>query len=71
MLAEEAARAVVIDYAGVDLMQDQDGRFLVTEVNSVPAWQGLQGVTSFDIAERLVDDFLSRLDAVRPRRAMA
>jgi hypothetical protein len=44
---------------------------LVTEVNSVPAWQGLQGVTSFDIAERLADHFLSRLDAVRPRPAMA
>ena len=66
MLAEEAAR----DYAGVDLMQDQDGRFLVTEVNSVPAWQGLQGVTRFDIAERLVDHFLSRMDAVRPRHGV-
>ena len=70
MLAEEAARAVVIDYAGVDLMQDQDGRFLVTEVNSVPAWQGLQGVTSFDIAARLVDHFLSCMDAVRPRHGI-
>ncbi len=70
MLAEEAARAVVIDYAGVDLMQDQDGRFLVTEVNSVPAWQGLQGVTSFDIAERLVDHFLACMDAVRPRHGV-
>ncbi|MGH8508545.1 MAG: ATP-grasp domain-containing protein [Gammaproteobacteria bacterium] len=71
MLAEEAARAVVIDYAGVDLMQDHDGRFLVTEVNSVPAWQGLQGVTRFDIAERLADHFLSRFDAARPRPAIA
>lgn len=68
MLAEQAAGAVNIDYAGVDLMQDRDGHFVVTEVNSVPAWQGLQGVTGFDIAERLADHFLSRLHAQAPSR---
>ncbi len=60
-LAEQAARAVDIDYAGVDLLQDEEGRFLVTEVNSVPAWYGLQGVSGFDIAERLVDRLLARI----------
>jgi glutathione synthase/RimK-type ligase-like ATP-grasp enzyme len=30
----------------------------VLEVNSIPAWRGLQSVTDFNIAEVLVDDFL-------------
>ena len=62
-LAEAAARAVDIDYAGVDLMQDEQGHFLVTEVNSVPAWWGLQKVCKFNIAERLSDHFLSKVAA--------
>ncbi len=62
-LAEAAVNAVDIDYAGVDLMQDEQGHFLVTEVNSVPAWWGLQKVCEFNIAERLSDHFLSRVAA--------
>jgi RimK family alpha-L-glutamate ligase len=59
-LAVAATRAVGMDYAGVDVMQDDRGRLLVIEVNSIPAWRGLQGVTSVNIAERLVQDFAVR-----------
>ena len=69
-LAEHAARAVCIDYAGVDLLQDSEGRLLVTEVNSVPAWYGLQGVSGFNIAERLVDHLLSRIAGATPLEAV-
>ncbi len=69
-LAEQAARAVDIDYAGVDLLQDGAGRLLVTEVNSVPAWVGLQGVSAFDIAARLVDHLLSRIAGATPLEAV-
>lgn len=70
-LAEAAARAVQIDYAGIDLMQEPDGRFLVTEVNSIPAWRGLQGVSTMDIARALVDHFLSRVAAGAALEALA
>ncbi|MGH8597456.1 MAG: ATP-grasp domain-containing protein, partial [Gammaproteobacteria bacterium] len=40
-LAERAAAALQIDYAGVDLMCDVNGRWWVGEVNGVPAWWGL------------------------------
>ena len=60
-LAEAAARALDIDYAGVDLLRDKQGRYLVTEVNSVPAWRGLQEACHFPIAERLVERFLSQV----------
>jgi RimK family alpha-L-glutamate ligase len=53
----KAARAVGADYCGVDLMYGEDGNLYVLEINSMPAWQGLQQVTEFDIAERLVEYF--------------
>ncbi len=59
-LALDAARAVGMDYAGVDIMREADGRLQVIEVNSIPAWKGLQSVTGFNIAECLVEDFVQR-----------
>ncbi len=50
----KAAKAVGADYCGVDLLNSENGELFVLEVNSMPAWQGLQQVTKFDIAERLV-----------------
>lgn len=59
-LAEAAARAVNIDYCGVDVIRDCDGKLYVLEVNSIPAWKGLQSVIELDIAQLLVDDFLAK-----------
>lgn len=59
-LAVDATRAVGMDYAGVDIMRDADGNLTVIEVNSIPSWKGLQGVTDFNIAQRLVDEFIQR-----------
>lgn len=66
-LAEGAARALGMDYAGVDLIPSTppaaSGSELgiqVIEVNGVAAWQGLQRVTGFNIARALVDDLLDR-----------
>ncbi len=59
-LAEAASQALDMDYCGVDLIRDAQGRLLVLEVNSIPAWKGLQGVCGVDIARRLVEDFLAR-----------
>ncbi|HEU5169238.1 MAG TPA: RimK family alpha-L-glutamate ligase [Gemmatimonadales bacterium] len=70
-LAVAACRAVGADYAGVDLVRGGDGRLQVLEVNGVPAWKGLQGVTQVDIADCLVDDFVSRRLGDRPRAAAA
>ncbi len=58
-LAEAAVRAIDIDYAGVDLMPLTGGGYTITEVNSIPAWQGLQSVTEIDIAARLADHFFT------------
>lgn len=52
-LAVAAAAAVGAAHAGVDLIEDEEGRLLVLEVNSMPAWQGLQSVTETDVAAAL------------------
>lgn len=58
-LAEEAVKVIGMAYAGVDIICDALGQYTVIEVNSVPAWKGLQGVNETNIAELLVDDFLT------------
>ncbi len=59
-LAEAASRSSGISYGGVDIIRDRQGNYLVLEVNSVPAWRGLQSVCPLDIADLLVDDICHR-----------
>jgi tetrahydromethanopterin:alpha-L-glutamate ligase len=59
--AERAAAVTGAGYAGVDIIRDTAGNYLVLEVNGVPAWRGLQSVHPADIAELLADDLLGRL----------
>lgn len=59
--AHAAARAVGTEYCGVDLIEDESGALQVLEVNSMPAWAGLQKVTTFDIAERVAAHVLAKL----------
>ncbi len=65
LLAERAAAALDMDYAGVDLMPASAAPgspgLQVIEVNGVAAWQGLQRVTrGFNIAQAIVDDLFDR-----------
>jgi tetrahydromethanopterin:alpha-L-glutamate ligase len=60
-LALAAARAVGADIAGVDLIVGADGP-KVLEVNSMPAWRGLQKVTDANIANLLAEAVLRGLD---------
>jgi RimK family alpha-L-glutamate ligase len=60
-MAERAARALDMDYAGIDLVPSAGGAPIqVIEVNGVAAWQGLQRVTGFNIARAIVDDLVDR-----------
>lgn len=58
-LAEDAVKLLDMSYAGVDIIRDRHGRYAVLEVNSIPAWKGLQTVTEVDIADLLVADLLT------------
>ncbi len=58
-LAQNSVRRVGMHYGGVDLMRDKQGQLWVTEVNSIPAWKGLQSVSQNKvIADYLVEDFI-------------
>ncbi|WP_237151551.1 RimK family alpha-L-glutamate ligase [Oryzibacter oryziterrae] len=57
-LALAAAAAVGAAFAGVDLIVNSEGAFEVLEVNSMPAWTGLQKVAPCDVADVLVGDWL-------------
>jgi RimK family alpha-L-glutamate ligase len=60
-LAIAAAAAVGAKFAGVDVIYDRDERPTVLEVNSMPAWSGLQRTTSADIAATLASDLIAGL----------
>ncbi len=62
-LAMAAVEAVGCHYAGVDIVHDADGRPFVLEVNSMPAWSGLQRTTSVDSAKSLASDLISSLSS--------
>ena len=67
-LSEAAARALDLDYAGVDLLPTREGPQVI-EVNGVAAWQGLQRVTPIRIAGLIVNDLLDRrLASLEARR---
>ena len=59
-LAIKATTALKMDYAGVDIIEDEQGNYHVIEVNSIPAWKGLETVCNLNVAQLLVNDILLR-----------
>lgn len=61
-LSIDAAAAVGADIAGVDLIEDQDGRLLVLEVNHRVEFSGFQAALDgrVDVADRIVEHLLER-----------
>ncbi len=62
-LASASAAAVGACFCGVDIMRGKDGIPYVLEVNSMPAWSGLQSVAGIDIAAALAEAFCRTLQA--------
>jgi len=70
-IALQAAVAVGANFVGVDIVYGTDDRPAVLEVNSMPAWSGLQKVTSVNIASVLADALLTACAGRGLRGAMA
>jgi tetrahydromethanopterin:alpha-L-glutamate ligase len=60
VMAIKAAKALAMDYAGVDIIQDRAGQYTIIEVNSIPAWKGLESVVNTSIATLLAEDLVNR-----------
>jgi RimK family alpha-L-glutamate ligase len=59
--AVAAAKAVGAAIAGVDVLIGSDGAPTVLEVNSMPAWSGLQKVAAYSVAEAIASDLMDEL----------
>jgi len=77
-MAVAAAAAVGAAFAGVDIVPAVDGSLSVIEVNSMPAWSGLQSVNTVNIADAIASALLAFFDeraeasaAARPRRLVS
>ena len=62
-LALAATRVVGGDFCGVDLLRDATGAAQVIEVNSMPAWTGLQKASGVDVPMLRARDLLAQLAA--------
>lgn len=60
-MAVTAARAVGLDYTGVDILEGPEGP-LVIEVNGNPLWQGLQNTTGLDMADEILRWVVERIE---------
>lgn len=59
-LAVRAAKVLGCEVAGVDILEGTNGP-LISEVNGLPGWRGLQKVTKINIADEVVDYVLSKI----------
>jgi len=57
-IAIKSSRLIGCKIAGVDILESPRGP-LVVDVNSQPGWRGLQSVTNFNIADKVVDFIIS------------
>jgi RimK family alpha-L-glutamate ligase len=69
-LSRRAAGLLEADYAGVDILRTDDGRWLVIEVNGIPGWHGLQHTTAVDIAAAIAGHAVARAGRPAPDEAL-
>ncbi len=60
-LSIKASKTLGAFYAGVDILESEDGRVLVTEINGIPGWHGLQGATGIEVADLIAENLIDSL----------
>ena len=58
--AIRASKSLGLEYSGVDIMESERGP-VIMEVNAAPTWHGLQTVTDFDIADRIIQHVIDEV----------
>lgn len=59
-LAEKVARVCGLDYGGVDIMKDNEGKNYILEVNRQCQFQGFEKSTGINVAQKVVEMIKSR-----------
>ena len=59
-LAIKATKVLGLDYSGVDIIVDNDGRHYIIEVNASPLWRGLKEATGVDPAKYIVEHIINK-----------
>jgi len=62
-LAIQAARALGLEMAGIDLLSGSDGNLVVLEANASPGFEGVERATGKDIAGMVVRHALRKLES--------
>ncbi len=60
-LAIRAAKAVGADFAGVDLIEGEEG-LLLLEVNATPSGKGIKLACGVDVTERIIELLFERVE---------
>ena len=60
-LAVRATQSVGADFAGVDLIEGEEGLFLL-EINGTPSGRGINQACGIDVTEKIVDRLFERLE---------
>jgi ribosomal protein S6--L-glutamate ligase len=70
-LARRAAAAVQASFVGVDLLQGEDGRVYVLEVNAVPGWRELARCLQHDVSQMVLAWMERQLGPTSPQATAA
>jgi len=59
-LAEKVAKVCGLDYAGVDIMKDENDKNYILEVNRQCQFQGFEKSTGINVGRAIVEMFLAK-----------
>ena len=52
-----AAKVIDIPFCGVDIIKSNDKNYII-EINSIPAWKGMQSIVDDNISDDIIKSFL-------------
>ena len=64
MLAEKVSKILNLDYAGIDILTDENGKDYICEVNSNAFFLGTEQATGINIAEKYADYIIKKLKEI-------
>lgn len=60
-IAFKTVKALKLDYAGIDIVEDTDGSYKVIEVNASPLWKGFYEATHINPAKYIVEHLIRKI----------